>query len=54
MCIGLFLCQNIHVYRYFNFFFTMLLSPPPPHITQLPSETLYITMIYTYLSKRVV
>ena len=28
--------------------------PPPPGITQLPSGTLFITTIYTYLWKEVV
>ena len=36
-----------------TFSYTML-PPPPPRITQLPSETLFITTIYTYLLREVV
>ena len=44
-------CCNVRIYRDFNFF---LYDVVPSCDTQLPSETLYVTIIYTYILKEVV
>ena len=44
------------VYQFYDMRFLVreALSPPPFRVSQLPSETLFITTIYTYLLKEVV
>ena len=42
---------SVRIYRDFIFSYTMLF---PPCDTQLPSETLFVTTIYTYILKEVV
>ena len=39
------------IYRDFN---VVLYDAVPPCVTQLPSETLFVTTIYTYILKEVV
>ena len=41
----------VRIYRDFNF---VLYDAVPPCVTQLPSETLFVTTIYTYILKEVV
>ena len=41
----------VRIYRDFNF---VLYDAVPPCVTQLPSETLLVTTIYTYVLKEVV
>ena len=41
----------VRIYRDFN---VVLYDAVPPCVTQLPSETLFVTTIYTYILKKVV
>ena len=50
MSVRAFCCTNIY-YRDFNFF---SYDAFPPCVTQLPSATLFVTTIYTYIFKEVV
>ena len=42
------------MYKDFNFFLYDTVPSPPPRDTELPSETRFITTIYTFLLKEVV